>query len=387
MLAVSALQALLLVAMLLVLGLTPLPVLDLIGVGPLSLDQQLGVIYAAVFLVNACAQFANPASLALIGDLVAEAQQARAMGALQVSTSLGLLFGPAVAPPLFLAVGPEWALAIDGLSFVVALVTLLAIRAPRAARSVGQGERGHFGRELAAGFRFTFTNRVVATLLVGVSIAMLGFGALNALDVFFVTQNLRASPELYGLTATAVGVGALVGAALAGGFAERIGLVRTFWISLIGMGAAMVVWSRMTDFTPALGVLLVAGLFQSGLNVAAGPLVLRVTPKELVGRVLAVAQPTFTLASLVATALAGYLASTVLVGFRADVPGISVLSFGPIDGIFAVSGALALVGGLYTGIRLRGVRLGGTASGEATGEATGATSADSDAAEPVPARL
>jgi hypothetical protein len=77
----------------------------------------------------------------------------------------------------------------------------------------------------------------------------------------------------------------------------------------------------------------------------------------LVGRVLAVVQPTFTLAALVATALAGYLASTVLVGFHAEVPGVSFLRFGAIDSIFAVAGGLAVLGGLYAGIRLRGVRL------------------------------
>jgi MFS family permease len=357
MIAMNVLQAILLAALPIVMGLVPLPVLDLLGIGSLSLEERLGVIYAAVFLVNACAQFSNPASFALIGDLVPQAQQARAMGVFQVSSGLALLVGPAVAPPLFLAFGPAWALLIDALSFVVALVALLAMRAPQSARSVRSGERGHFLGELASGIRFTFTHRVVATLLVAAVIAMLGFGALNALDVFFVTQNLHASAQIYGLTAASVGLGALLGAALAGAFSERIGLARTFWLSLIGIGIAMVVWSRMTDFTPALGVLLFAGIFQSGLNVPSGPLILRVTPKELVGRVLAVVQPTFTLAALVATALAGYLASTVLVGFHAEVPGVSFLRFGAIDSIFAVAGGLAVLGGLYAGIRLRGVRL------------------------------
>jgi hypothetical protein len=35
---------------------------------------------------------------------------------------------------------------------------------------------------------------------------------------------------------------------------------------------------------------------------------------------------------------------------------VSLLTFGPIDGIFAASWLLAALGGLYTGIRLRGLR-------------------------------
>jgi MFS family permease len=352
MLVVSVLQGLLVAALLLATGILPLPFLDALTGrqdGTLPLEWQLGAIYAIVFLVNACAQFFNPATVALIGDIVPEANQARANGLFQVSASLAILLGPAIAPPLLLAFGPQWALVIDALSFVVGFAALLAIRAPRSTRSVAKGERGHFLRELGAGIRFTFGNRVLATLIIAVTIAMLGFGALNALDVFFVTQNLHASGELYGLASSAVALGTLIGAIVASALAERVGLIRMLWITLAGMGVAMIVWSRMTDFGPALGVLAVAGLLQSGLNVPATTLLLRVTPKELVGRAIAIIQPVMTLATLVATALAGYLASGVLQDFHAQVLGAS---FGPIDTILGAAGILAVIGGLFAGLRL-----------------------------------
>jgi hypothetical protein len=107
---VSVLQSLVIATLLVVMGLLPLPRLDLLGIGPLSLDERLGVIYAAVFLVNACALFYVPAIVALIGDLVPEAQQVRANGFFQVSGSVANLLGPAVAPPLFLALPLCWLL-------------------------------------------------------------------------------------------------------------------------------------------------------------------------------------------------------------------------------------------------------------------------------------
>jgi MFS family permease len=319
-------------------------------------EWRLGAIYAAVFLVNAFGQFFNPAMIALIGDIVPEAVQPRASGLLQVSTSLAIIAGPPLASILLPVFGPQWALLVDSASFLVGFLLLLAVRAPGSARSVQAGERGHVGREFFAGLRFFFGSRVLVTLIIGVSIAMLGFGALNALDVFFVTQNLHTPKEFYGFTGTAMAIGALAGAIVAGGLAPRIGLLRTFWISLGGMGVTMLVWSRMTDFYPALGVLAVAGVLQSFLNVAATPILLRITPKQLMGRVMAIMQPMMMFASLVSIGAAGYLASTVLEGFHAEVLG---MSFGPIDSILTAAGALALLGGLFAMVALRGVRLPG----------------------------
>ena len=60
------------------------------------------------------------------------------------------------------------------------------------------------------------------------------------------------------------------------------------------------------------------------------------------------------LATILGAVVAGYLDSTVLAGFSANVYG---LHFGPVDIIFSVAGMLAIVSGLYVMLALRGVRL------------------------------
>jgi hypothetical protein len=52
--------------------------------------------------------------------------------------------------------------------------------------------------------------------LINRDIVMLGAGALNALDIFFVIHNLNASPNLYGFLNAGMGIGVLAGAILAG---------------------------------------------------------------------------------------------------------------------------------------------------------------------------
>jgi MFS family permease len=311
MLAMSVLQAVVVAALLIVSGVLPLP---FVPGGRLPLFWQLGVIYGAVFLINAGEQFFAPATLALIGDTIEADLQPRATGLRQMNSALATIVGPPLAAPLLFAFGVQWALLIDALSFVVAFLAVLAIRAPRAARSLAMGQRGGVAGEFGAGVRFLLGNRTLVTLLIAAGIASLGAGALNALDIFFVTRNLHTPGTLYGFVGAAYAFGILVGAVLASALVQRIGLTRTVWGSLLALGIFVLVWSRMTSFPPALAVLFLGGIPEAMLNTAAGPLVLRATPRDLVGRVSALVTPTIMLAMLISVAVAGYLDSTVLSG-------------------------------------------------------------------------
>jgi MFS family permease len=351
MIAMDVVRALLVAALVLATGIVPLPRLQS---GQLPLAWRLGLIYATVFIVNVCDRFFRPASLALIGDIVPTAEQPRAMSLIQASFSLAIIIGPPLAAPLLIVFGPEWALLINAASFVVSVLTLLAIRAPRAARSVAPGQRGSFLRELGAGVRLLLGSRFLTTVIVAAMIVMLGGGALNALDVFFTTQNLHAPGSMYGLLGAAQGVGMIAGSLLLAALAQRIGLVRLIWTSIIGLGLVVLVYARLTSLVPALVALFVLGLPLSGVNVAIAPLVLQVTPREYVGRITAMLDPVIMIATVVGTALAGYVDSTVLRGFHAVVLGVA---FGPVDTIFMGAGVLAVLGGLYAMVGLRGIQL------------------------------
>ena len=368
MLRVNVVQAVVVAALLGASGIVALPFLP--G-GRLPTLWTLGAIYAVVFLVNAANQFQNPAAVALIGDIVSEPELPRAMGLIQAMAALATIIGPPLAAPLLFAFGVQWALVLNAGSFLVAFLAVLLVHAPKSAVSVPAGQRGHFWRELGQGLAFFARSRVLVTLVIAACLVMLGGGALNALDVFFVTGKdyLNQSPEVYGYVGAVNGFGILAGAIVAGALANKLGLTRLLWLALVLGGILVMVWSRMTLFIPALVVLLFIGMVQAGLNVATGPIVLDVTPRELVGRVIGILQPIITLASLVAIALAGYLDSTVLNGFHLTVYGIQ---FHAVDTIFLAAGVLLLLGGLYAAIMLRGVKVGAAPPAE-TAAVTGAS--------------
>jgi len=86
------------------------------------------------------------------------------------------------------------------------------------------------------------------------------------------------------------------------------------------------------------------------VNTAGSPLLLTVTPQQMIGRVRSVITPAMYVANVCSTATAGLLASTVLRGFRATVLGAT---FGPYDTIIGVAGLLFVAAGLAAWLPLR----------------------------------
>lgn len=128
------------------------------------------------------------------------------------------------------------------------------------------------------------------------------------------------------------------------------------WVFLTAFGACAIVYARLTRFAPALAVTCLCGFSTAPINIAFDSLILHVTRREFIGRVMAVIVPALKLASIASTALAGLLASTLLRSFHAKLLGIT---FGPIDTIFSVTGVLGILSGLYAMMNLRGVHLAG----------------------------
>jgi len=310
---------------------------------------QLGAIYGVVALAAACQQFFDPARLALVGDVVAAPDRPRASSLEQVMFAFAIVAGPTLAAPLYFGLGVRWALLANALSFALSFAVVLRIHLSRSTAAPLDG-RAHALREFADGLRLFARSRALMALLVAGVLVMLGSGALNALNIFFLTQNLRASASLYGLLSGATGVGLLVGAVAGGLMAARVGLARVLWLSLVALGLLVLLYARLTGFGPALAVLFLVGIPNGTLNIVVDPLLLRLAPRAFIGRASAVLLPAMSLAALVSIALAGLLDSTVLRGFHARLLG---LTLGPIDTIFTAAGLLCLAGGLYAMVNLR----------------------------------
>jgi len=359
MLAMDLLRAALIALLIPLSGVVPLP---FIPGGRLATVPLLVTIYAIVFLAGVCSQFFNPARTAIITDVVPSAQLAQATGFGQAAYSGAVLIGPPLAAPLLFAFGPQWALLVNALSFAASFLLILSVRLPRrtaaagagAAEIEGAGARRSFARDWMQGARCFFDSRVLVTIFIVGILAGLVDGTFNSAGIFFAQQNLHIPAAYYGFLGSAFAGGTLVGSIGAGLLAERLGLTRVFAAALTVLGVGLVVLSRMTSFVPGLAVLFICGLMQAGVSLTISPILFKVTPRELLGRMLSLLNPVIVGTNLLAVALCGYLISVVLVGFRAALAGVT---FGPLDTLYGVMGLLAIAAGLFAALNLRGVRL------------------------------
>jgi MFS family permease len=204
--------------------------------------------------------------------------------------------------------------------------------------------------DLADGLRMLRGNGVVVALLTSVVVATLGTGAINALDVYFVQQNLHADPVWFGYLGGVFGAGTLAGALLGGIAGDRFGHARVLSAGMLAFGVLLGVYARLTAVPAAVVVIALFALALGCVNAVAYPLVLRAVPREYLGRAMSVFNPVNRLASIVSVAVASALISSVLRGFHGQVAGVHV---GPIDTVFTASAALIVAAALYAFAKLR----------------------------------
>jgi MFS family permease len=322
-----------------------LAVVVAIGPGVVPVSVSLTLAYAVVLLTTASSQFFRPAYFTLIADVVqGDEDRARATALLQASATTAAIAGPPLAAPLLVTVGAQWALWVDAATFLASFVAVRLIRVdPVGTEGNADQDPGGMWSQLVTGLRFVVGNRVVSALAVAAVVATLGTGALNTLDVFFVTRNLHVSAHWYGTLGMAEGIGALLGALTAGWLCARYTDVRVFVGGMLAAGLLVVAYSRAGSLWPAVVLLGLIALPLGWVNTAIGPILYREVPRALLGRVISVVNPIQQLASMFSALASGWLVSDLLRGLDVSAGPVRLR---PIDTVFAVCGLLFVVAGV-----------------------------------------
>ncbi|MEY9904057.1 MFS family permease [Catenulispora sp. MAP12-49] len=327
-----------------------LAIVSFLPADKLPVGIWLTVIYAVVFAVNAAGTFFGPSRMAVVPDVVNGPEEiAKAAGITQSTDALAGMIGPPLAAPLLFAAGVQWAIIINALSYVVSFLAIRSVPIPDNAPTAEAIAESGFWTEFKAGLAFFARTRVLIVVIVSACIANFGGQAMNTLDVFFTTQNLHSAPKLYGLLGMAAGAGAIAGGLLSTRAVARIGTVNTVWTTVGASGILILVYARQTSIWAAIPIVF-AGLLPIGMaNAAFEPLVIQVTPRAMLGRVVSVLMPFISVTQLGSTVLIGWLMSTVMLHFHTDVAG---LHMGPIDTMFTITGLLFILAGFYAFVML-----------------------------------
>ena len=325
----------------------------------LPIPVWLAVIFVLVFLLNSAGQFFNPARQVTIAQVVTDEQeQTRAFGISNATAAGAGMIGPPLAAPLLFTSGVTWALALNAASYVVSFLAVRSVRVPEAARPAPEaGPEAEapaapgFWTDFREGLSFLLRDRLVRTLLLIGITCQAGSGALNTLDVFFVTGNLHVAAKYYGVLSVGAGAGLIVGSLIAAGVARRFGAARTTAGVLVLSGLIFLLYTRQTTFAAGFVLLLLFTIPLAVVNTSVMPLFLAAVPQRLFGRVMSVFAMLNQGTQMLSMLVAGWLASTSFRGFHAEVLGVHV---GPIDTIFTVAALLIVLGGVNGFITLPG---------------------------------
>ncbi len=314
------------------------------------------IIVVVVALDTAASQFFNPSRVVLVRDIVPDEMRGRASGYAQSAGAMASIVGPPLAAPLLVSVGVPWAITVNAASFLLSYLLIRLIRVDPAAiappEEAAQGESRSVWREFAAGMRFIGGHALVRAVLILAVVVQLGIGAFLALDLYFVAENLHAEPKWFGLLGGAFGVGAVIGAFSGGFLGDRLGHVRVIVGGFVISGVLLVGYSRLGSVWPALLVIAGLGYCIGALNTAISPVMMRVVPREFLGRVFAVVMPANRLGAIVSIGISSVLVSTVMKNLDTDLLG---LRFGRIDTVFGVAGLIVLASGVYFWFAARGL--------------------------------
>lgn len=329
----------------------PLPFLPSGHMPPLV---QIGAIYFVITLTTICSVFFSPARLSIVQRVVNEKDFEQASGLGLLTQNISRIIGPSLAAPTLFVFGIQWALLINSASFLISALAVRQVQVsiPEEEQTTKKDRsKTHFWHEFLEGLRFFSQSRLLMIVLISLSIVIIGDSAEQTLAVFFILDNLHVPGYLYGLIGTVGGVGGILGALCATFVVKRIGVLHAFWIGIAGFGFLLFVFSRMTLFAPTLILIFLAGFPIATANVALGPMLMRLIPRNLLGRVSAAFETCISLVSILAVSLISVLAS-VFQNFHAS---LFIFQFGPYDTILSIGGLITLGTGLGAALSLRHV--------------------------------
>ncbi len=257
-------------------------------VGSIPLAMVIGAatypqLVAVAVVEGAVTSVFRPAAAVSVRALVPPGQLTAALARSQSRAAAASMVGPALSGWLF-GFGRLIPFVVDAVSYLVSAVMIGRITAPLpGTRSAAPGVPG-----LAAGLRWIAGHRLLRTVLGWAGVVNM-IATCVVLVVVVTVRGRGGSPTTVGLILAGVGVGAVLGAALAPAILHRLG---PGWV-FVGIGAGWVAVPTTLTVTAAPWIVgpLLAAVFvlspASGIVISTN--MLRGAPTELQGRVAAAA--------------------------------------------------------------------------------------------------
>jgi MFS family permease len=218
---------------------------------------QLWHVYVLALLFGIADAFAVPAAQTFLPSLVDREQLPAANSVTQVTQQLTTIVGPAPAGLVIRALGVAWAFFIDAVSFLFVVAALWRLPDPQRSQTAAKKGLLH---SIAEGLHYINSDTALRSLLILAAALNFCLSGPISIGLAWIAKQSFASPVAFSIFMSAVALGSLIGAALAGLYKPRrrgvtmiavsvlialstglLGLLAQVWllaIVLVVMGAA-----------------------------------------------------------------------------------------------------------------------------------------------------
>ena len=202
---------------------------------------------------------------------------------------MGTFVGPALGGLLLAVASVGWVFVADALTLVWSAFFVVQLKSPRE-EAVTPRERTNTFREIGAGFSALGAEREARVIVFLYFCQTVVAGALRVLLVVTALDLLNVGNAGLGFLNAAIGVGGIVGVAVAFALIGRRRLASDFGIGLFLIGAGLGLIGVWPTF---IGAILLVGIFGIGntlVDVSGVTLLQRAVPDEVLGRVFGALQ-------------------------------------------------------------------------------------------------
>ncbi len=266
----------------------------LIGLIPCLISVEsftVEVLYLLVLLHAIATASFGPALIVPVPAIVAKRQYTAANALLQSTTSLGIVMGPALSGIGIALSSSQEVLCINAVTYLLSAACLLPVRLPHSSTvPVERSSVVPLLRDLMEGVQFLLRRQpTLLWLIATAALYTFGTSALTTLFPVFGRKLLNLGPVEVGYLWSALGGGLLAMSVLLVWWTEwslprRIALIA--WTSAVsGMAICGLVWIR--NPLTAAALMAVVGCGMGALTPIAWGVVQELSPREIVGRVLA----------------------------------------------------------------------------------------------------
>lgn len=244
---------------------------------------NIALVLAALFVLGTAETFADASSSTLIPSLVAREDlgvaNARQQGA---TVLLNQLATPPIGAFLFV-LGMALPFGVQAAGF--ALGAVLVSRVVGGTRAERSSEPSHLRAEIAEGIRWLVQHPPMRTLALTIVLFNVTYGAAWSVLVLYAGQRLGMDEVGFGLIATAIAVGGIIGTVAYGSLERRFALADLMRVGLVIETVTHLILALTTSAQVALATLVVFGAHAFVWGTTSTVVRQRAVPDALMGRV------------------------------------------------------------------------------------------------------